>query len=186
MKKTVLFILVLFLGTTLAFADDRAGSESNTKTSSNNSDSFYLGFGAGADLPDTNWSSNYAIGGGAEVFGGYSFDKNWAVQLNEENWFFEGTNFSLYNLRSLASVKYTFSVEGWQPYLLLGGGVVYQTLSTTGSGTVNLDALGGLGFQFDMTADTHFFVEARYNFILPSTGSFQDVPLAAGIWVNLP
>jgi hypothetical protein len=186
MKKIALFILVLFLGTTLAFADDRSGSESNMKLAPADNGSFYLGFGAGADLPGTNWNSNYTLGGGAQLFAGYSFDKNWAVQLNEENWFFEGTAFSLYNFRSLASVKYTFSVEGWQPYLLLGGGVVYQTLSTTGTSSMNLDALGGLGFQFDMTTGTHFFVEARYNFILPSTGSFQDIPLTAGIWVNLP
>jgi hypothetical protein len=186
MKKIALLILIFVLGASFAFADDRDEDESKAKTTSNNSDSFYLGFGTGVDLPGTNWSSNYALGGGAQLFGGYAFDKNWALRLDEENWFFEGTNFSLYNFRSLASIKYTFSVEGWQPYLLLGGGIVYQTLSTTGSSSINLDALGGLGVQFDMTADTHFFVEARYNFILPSTGSFQDVPLTAGIWVNLP
>jgi hypothetical protein len=186
MKKTVLLILVLVFGTTFAFADDRGGNDSNTKATSTGGDSFYLGFGTGTDLPSNNWSSNYTLGGGAQVFAGYAFDKNWAVQLNEESWFFEGTAFSLYNFRSLASVKYAFSVEGWQPYLLLGGGVVFQTLSATGSSSANLDALGGFGFQFDMTADTHFFVEGRYNFILPSTGSFQDIPLTAGIWVNLP
>lgn len=186
MKKTTLFILVLLWGTTFAFADERTGNDSDTKTSSKSSDFFFLGFGAGADLPGTNWSPNYTIGGGAQVFGGYAFDKNWVVQLNEENWFFEGTGFSLYNFRSLASIKYTFSTEGCQPYLLAGGGIVYQTLSVTGNSSINLDALGGLGVQFDLTADTRFFVEARYNFILPSTGSFQDVPITTGIWVNLP
>jgi hypothetical protein len=182
MNKTALFILFLVLGTTLAFADDRGGSD--TKTTSDNG-AFFLGFGGGADLPGTNWSSNYTMGGGAQIFGGYSFDKNWALTLDVENWFFEGSAFSLYNLRTLASVKYTFTVEGWQPYLLIGAGLVDQGLSTGGSGA-NLDALGGLGVQFDMTADTHFFVEAKYNFILPSSGSFQDVPITAGIWVSLP
>src|SRR5665213_364568 len=186
MKKTVLFILVLILGTTFAFAEERTGDESETQTTSGNNGAFFLGFGAGADLPGSNWSSNYTIGGGAQVFGGYAFDKNLAVRLDEDNWFFEGTAFSLFNFRSLASIKYTFSVEGWQPYILLGGGMVYQTLSATGTSSTNLDALGGLGVQFDLTADTRFFVEARYNFILPSTGSFQDVPITAGLWVILP
>jgi hypothetical protein len=184
MKNIFLFILVLFLGTNTVFAADRSGSDSDTKATSTDSGSFYLGFGAGADLPGTNWSPNYTLGGGADFLAGYAFDKNWAVQLNEENWFFEGNSFSLYNFRSLASIKYTFSVEGWQPYLLAGSGIAYSSL--LGSGAVNLDAVGGLGFQFDMTTDTHFFVEGRYNFILPSTESLQDIPLSAGIWVNLP
>ncbi|HXL72235.1 MAG TPA: hypothetical protein VN963_01300 [bacterium] len=185
MKKIAFLVLIFVFGTTFAFADDGDGDESNTKKTSNSSDSFFLGFGGGTDLPGTNWSSNYTIGGGAQVFGGYSFDKNWALTLDVENWFFEGSGFSLYNLRTLASVKYAFSLEGWQPYLLAGAGLVYQGLST-GASASNLDALGGLGVQFDLTADTHFFVEAKYNFILPSAGSFQDVPISTGLWVGLP
>jgi len=186
MKKTALLILVFILGTTFAFADSRVENESNTKTASANGDFFFLGFGGGADLPGTNWSPNYTIGGGAQIFGGYAFDKNLAVQLDEENWFFEGMGFSLYNFRSLVSIKYTFSVDSLQPYLLVGGGLVFQSVSVTGTTSVNLDVIGGLGVQYDLTADTHLFVEGRYNFILPSTGSFQDVPITAGLWVSLP
>lgn len=186
MKKTALLILIFILGTTFAFADTRTGDDSNAKTTSKGSDYFFLGFGGGADLPGTNWSPNYTIGGGAQVFGGYAFDKNWAVRLDEESWFFEGMGYSLYNFRSLASIKYTFTMDGLQPYLLAGGGLVFQSVSVTGTTSVNLDALGGLGVQYDLTADTHLFVEGRYNFILPSAGSFQDVPITAGLWVSLP
>jgi hypothetical protein len=186
MKKIVLLILVFILGTTFAFADARTGDDSNTKTNSKDSDYFFLGFGGGADLPGTNWSPNYTIGGGAQIFGGYAFDKNLAVRLDEENWFFEGMSFSLYNFRSLVSIKYTFTADSLQPYFLVGGGIVYQSVSVTGTSSMNLDALGGLGVQYDLTADTHLFVEGRYNFILPSTGSFQDIPITVGLWVNLP
>jgi hypothetical protein len=182
MKKTAFLILVFLLGTTFSFADDRGGTDS--KTTASHDDSFYLGFGAMADFPGTNWSSNYNPGYGAQVFGGYQFDKNWGCSLELENVSFEGPAYSLYNFRGLASLKYTFSVEGWQPYLMAGAGTTFQWLSAAG-GVTNLDALAGLGIQFDLTKDTHYFIEAKYNFILPSTGSYQDVPISTGIWVSL-
>ena len=182
MKKTALLILVLLLGAPFAFADDRGGTDD--KKIAPNGDSFYLGFGAIADFPGSNWSSNYNPGYGAQIFGGYQFDRNWAFQLGTDNVSFEGPAYSLYNLRGLASVKYSFSVEGWQPYLLAGAGMTFQWLSAAG-GTTNLDALGGLGIQFNLSKDAHYFIEAKYNFILPSTGSYQDVPISTGIWVNL-
>ena len=127
MKKTALLILVLLLGTTFAFAQDRGGTDAKTKTL--HSDSFYLGFGAIADFPGSNWSSNYNPGYGAQIFAGYQFDRNWSCQLEGENVSFEGPAYSLYNLRGIASVKYAFSVEGWQPYLLAGAGMTFQWLS---------------------------------------------------------
>ena len=197
MKRTFLFILIMVLGTTFASAQDRGGDsdakavspqkrsgDSDVKADSKSGGSFFIGFGSGTDLPGNNWSSNYTLGGGAQAFCGYAFDPNWAVRVDVENWFFEGSDFSLYNLRTLASLKYTFSVEGWQPYLLVGGGLVYQALSTAAT-TFNSDVLGGVGVQFDLTVDTRFYIEGRYNLIIPATGSYQDVPITAGIWTSL-
>ena len=183
MRKIILLILIMAFGTSFAFADTRDG-DTDTATPSKKSDSFYLGFGSGIDFHGSGWDTNYTLGGGAQIFGGYAFNPNWALQVNVENWFFESNSFSLYHLRTFGSMKYTFSAQSWQPYLLAGVGSVYSSL--VGVTAMTLDAIAGVGVQFDLTADTHFFVEGRYNFILPSTGSLQDIPLSAGIWVNLP
>jgi hypothetical protein len=145
----------------------------------------YIGLGTGADFPGSNWNSDYLMGGGADVFGGYQFDKSWAVQLDVEEWFFTGSGFSLDNFRVLAEAKYTFGGQGLQPYLLAGPGLVFQALSPSGESTANFDALGGLGIQLDLAPRTHFFLEAKMNFIMSQTTTFTDLPVSAGLWVGL-
>jgi hypothetical protein len=112
-------------------------------------------------------------------------DPNWAGQLDVEEWFFTGSGNSLYNLRVLAEAKYTFEGQGWQPYVLAGPGLVFQSLSPTGDSTTNFDALGGLGVQFDLAPRTHFFLEAKYNFIMSQSTTFTDLSVSAGMWVGL-
>jgi hypothetical protein len=145
----------------------------------------YLGIGTGVDLPGSNWDSNYLAGGGAQGFAGYNLDKNWAAQLGLEEWFFTGGGTSLFNFRVLAEAKYTFDGAGWQPYLLAGPGLVFQALSPTGDTASNFDALAGVGAQFDLAPQAKFFLEAKYNFILPETGSYQDVPVDFGLLVGI-
>jgi len=145
----------------------------------------YLGLGAGLDLPGSNWDPNYLVGGGVEAFAGYSLDRNWAAQLGLEEWIFTGAGKSLFNFRLMAEAKYTFDGQGWQPYLLAGPGLVFQALSPSGDSTCNFDALAGLGAQFDLAPQTKFFIEVKYNFILPETGSYQDVPADLGFSVGL-
>jgi hypothetical protein len=193
MKKIVLLILALFIVTTFAFADDRGGVE--TKTSSKEDDnSFYLGFGGGVDLTGSTWNSasvTYGLGGIGDVFGGFQFDKNLSIQAEIQNFIAEGTYttniISQYNLRGLIEVKYAFSTPICQPYLLAGGGLVYTLLNQASAYTtsVNADALGGLGLQFPVSSASAIFLEGKYNFILSSTTSFQDLPITAGIWTKL-
>ena len=153
---------------------------------SSNPDAYpYIGIGTGADLPGSHWDSDYYAGGGANVFGGYQLDPNWAGQIDVEEWFFTGGGNALYNLRVVAEAKYTFGGKGWQPYVLLGPGLVFQSLSPTGDSTANFDALGGLGAQFDLAPRTHLFLEAVCNFIMSQTTTFSDIPISAGLWVGL-
>lgn len=191
MKKTVLLILVFLFASTFVFADERGGADTKTSLDNEDNNGFYLGFGSGLDLTGSNWNSalvTYGLGGIADVFGGYQFDKNLAVQAEIQNFIAEGSYaaniISQYNLRSLVEVKYTFSTPICQPYLLAGGGVVYTLLNQASAYTtsVNADALGGLGFQFPVSSVSFIFLEGKYNFILSSTTSFQDVPITAGIW----
>jgi hypothetical protein len=150
-----------------------------------NEDPLYIGLGTGVDMPLSGWDPNYLLGGGANVFVGYTLDKNLAVQLDGEQWFFTGTGYSLYNFRVLAEAKYTFAGQGWQPYLIAGPGLVFQAISPSGDSTTNFDALAGAGVQFDIAPRTHLFIEAKYNFIMSSTTTFSDIPVSAGLWVGL-
>jgi hypothetical protein len=188
MKKIFLISAALILP---AFASSPAwakhASEAAVKATPvpDNENPVYLGIGTGADLPGSKWDTNYLLGGGANVFLGYKLDRNLSVQLNVEEWFFTGTGYSLDNYRVLAEAKYTFDGQGWQPYVLIGAGPVFQVLSPSGDSTTNFDALGGLGIQFDLAPRTHFYIEAKANFIMSQSTTFSDVPVGAGIWVGL-
>jgi hypothetical protein len=182
MKNTTFILILAFWAASFAFADD-SNTESASTSGSNHP--FYIGLGAGADLPGSGWDSDYYVGAGANVFVGYQLDKNWAVQLDAEEWFFEGGGSSLYNLRALAVAKYAFSVQGCQPYLLAGPGFVFQTAFPTGDNTGNFDAMAGFGIQVDLGGRSHLFVESKYNFIVSQSSTFTDFPLSAGLWVGL-
>ncbi len=186
-KKTILFFLILALGTAFAFAGPAKKSKDKGDMDVNapQTDPLYIGLGTGVDLPGSSWDPNYLLGGGADVFAGYIMDKNLAFQLDGEEWLFTGTGYSLYNFRVLAEVKYTFNGRGFQPYILAGPGMVFQAISPLGDSTANFDALAGAGVQFDVAPRTHLFIEAKYNFILSQSTTFSDIPVSAGLWVGL-
>ena len=148
-------------------------------------DPLYIGLGTGADLPGSQWNSDYYLAGGADVFAGYQVDPNWAAQLDLQEWFFTGGGNSLYNLRTLLEAKYSFEGKGFQPYLVAGPGLVFQALSPSGDSTTNFDALLGLGLQFDLAPRTHLYLQASCNFILSQTTAFTDLPVSAGLWTGL-
>ena len=158
----------------------------------NGSGYFYYGIGTGADLPGSQWNADDYVGAGAQVLGGYQVDPNWAGQLDVQEWIFAGGGNSLYNLRVLAEAKYTFegqgpssaSGPGWQPYLLAGPGMVFQSLSPSGDSTANFDVLGGVGIQADLAPRTRWFLQAEANFIVSQTTTFTDVPISTGLWVE--
>ena len=188
MKRTILLALILFLGVSSTVL---AHDDTHDKPVSINYERGYIGVGAGADLTGSTWNSagvTYGLGGIADVFGGLQFDKSLSIQAEVQNFLAEGIYsaaiISQYNLRGLVEVKYSFDVPVCQPYLLAGGGVVYTLLNQANAYTtsVNADALGGLGIQLPMSSASYFFVEGKYNFILSSSTSLQDIPITAGIW----
>jgi hypothetical protein len=146
---------------------------------------FYIGIGTGADIPGSNWDPDDYLGGGARVFTGLEADKNWAAQLDLQEWFFTGGGNSLDNFRLLAEAKYTFDGQGLQPYLLAGPGIIFQSISPSGDSTANFEVLGGLGIQFNLAPRTHLFLETQANFILSQTTAFTDFPVTAGLRVGL-
>ncbi len=165
-----------------AIASDSATPAADTAPSPSD---WYLGFGTGVDLPGSNWDTDFQAGGGAQAFLGYRLGKDWAAQLDVEQWYFMGGANALNNLRALLELKYTFGGKGLQPYIVAGAGTVFQSIYPSGDNTANFDALGGLGIQADLGGQSHFYLEAKYNFIMPQSGSYNDVPITAGVWVGL-
>jgi len=194
MKKILIGIAGLFFTSGFCFADSIMATPQatpivsttpvGTATSAASTGGFYLGLGTGLDLPGTNWDPTYYVGGFTNLFGGYGFDNNLALQLDLVQGIYTGNGTNLYNFRGLVDLKYAFSVVGWQPYLLGGLGVAYQSLSPVAATTTNFDWLLGAGFQFDLWPKTHLFVEAKYNFIMSQTTTFTDLPITAGLWLG--
>jgi hypothetical protein len=190
MKKIFLLALVLFLSiSSVVLAHDDTNNKSTNDT---NYERGYIGFAGGLDLITSSWNAagvTYGSGGLADVFGGLQLDKSLSFQAEVENFIAEGTYatniISQYNLRGLIAVKYAFDVPVIEPYLLVGGGLVYSLLNqqvNVYTTSVNADALGGLGLQLQLSSASYLFVEGRYNLILSSNTSLSDIPITAGIW----
>jgi Outer membrane protein beta-barrel domain len=198
MKKYFFVLVILFFTVVdVSFAENLTptvqASPTSTATSVDNKTTpiphntgkeFYLGLGTGIDLPGNNWDPNYYVGSATSLFFGYGFDNNWGVLLDLEQDLYTGNGTNLYNFRGLIDIKYAFSVTGWQPYLLVGSGLVAQSLSPLANSTTNFDALFGAGVQFDVAPKTHLFIETKFNLILSQTTAFTDLPITAGVWVG--
>jgi opacity protein-like surface antigen len=178
--KKILMLLVLLSSVMPAWA-----ATDNTAASSTTANPRYAGIGVGVDQPLTNWNTGYALGFGGNLFGGYAIEGPWAVQVNIDPFLYSSNGYTLTNLRFLAEAKYTFAGQGWQPYVLAGPGAVFQSLSPGTFSTVNFAAVAGLGAQFDLGGQLHFFVQAEDHFILPSGPAQMDLPITAGIWTGL-
>jgi hypothetical protein len=191
MKQVIYGLCLLFFSAHLAWAHD----EGKVTASTDDLKNWYIGVGAGADVLGSNWTNFSTLGSGAEGIIGYQLDPNWAIQADVEHWTNTGSttisgsvdNLSQDSFRGLLCLKFTFSTQFCQPYLLAGGGLTGSSLNILGTASTatNADVLGGFGLQFDLSQASHFFVQGKYNFILTSNSSSQDVPITAGIWTGL-
>jgi hypothetical protein len=146
---------------------------------------FYIGLGTGLDFPISGWNPNYYVAGGTHFFGGYRFNFNWSAELDVADWVFIGGDTALYNFRFLAQAKYTFDVDGWQPYLLAGPGLSLQTHYFDGGSASDPDFLAGAGAQLELGGHCRLFLQGELNLIPASGSTALDVPLTAGLWVVL-
>jgi opacity protein-like surface antigen len=145
---------------------------------------WYIGVGTGVSLPFSNWDPDFYLGSITNLFAGYQLDKNFSAQLEVAEAFYSGGSVTTYNPRFIAEGKYSFEGKDFQPYVLAGPGVEFQSTLPSGSSATNLGVLVGAGLQFDLGGKSHLFVQAEYNLILGS-GTAQDLPLEAGLWVGL-
>ena len=148
---------------------------------------FYLELAGGIDVPAQNWQSAYSLGGGGKISAGYEFDKSFSIQLDVENYYFSGVNYSgpISDIEFLVlpTIRYCFSEKGIRPYLLAGVGDEFELLSAISGGLTvsNLDVVVGAGVGVQLSEKTDVFVEGRCNFIFSSDVTGQDIPLLAGV-----
>src|SRR5579863_4822462 len=116
MRHSLPFLLLL------AFFPGLAGAQNVDWTRD-----FYLGLGGVVEMSANSQIQvpGYSMGSGFEAVGGYSFDKELALQMQVDNFYYYGPDSSsIYLLRPLAEMKLSLDVEDFfQPYFLLGPGL---------------------------------------------------------------
>jgi hypothetical protein len=178
MKKILSLVAGLMLVASLSFAEEAKPAAGG----------MYAGIGAGMDFPGYNWWSGTPVGLGGKLFGGYSFDRVAAIQLDLEGAVYSYPNGnSTFDLYVLPEFKYTFDNPGFQPYLLVGAGLNLSFNSGGGTSTSNgyFAGVAGGGIQFDLGANTSLFLEGKLHMAFVSLAGTSDVaddyPLTAGL-----
>ena len=176
MKKILSLVAGLMLVASLSFAEE------------GKPEGMYLGLGAGMDFPGYNWWSGTPVGLGGKIFGGYSFDRSAAIQLDLDGAIYSYPNGnSTFDLYVLPEFKYTFDNPGFQPYLLVGGGLNLSLNSGGGTSTSAgyFAGVAGVGIQFDLGGSTSLFLEGKLHMALVSVLGASDVaddfPFTAGL-----
>src|ERR1019366_596574 len=166
MKKILSLVAGLMLVASLSFAEE------------GKPEGMYLGLGAGMDFPGYNWWSGTPVGLGGKIFGGYSFDRSAAIQLDLDGAIYSYPNGnSTFDLYVLPEFKYTFDNPGFQPYLLVGGGLNLSLNSGGGTSTSAgyFAGVAGVGIQFDLGGSTSLFLEGKLHMALVSVLGVSDV-----------
>jgi len=175
----------------VSVAETPNASEGSKSEEENPPSPFYLVAGGGIDLPVKNWQPAYNRGPGGRIGVGYEINKSLSVQLDAENFYFSGTNYSgsISDIAVLVlpSVRYSFNGPGFRPYLSVGVGGDLEILSSApGSTTIqNLDAVIGAGVEVPVADRIYVLIEGRYNLIFFSNVTGQDVPILAGVRFGL-
>ena len=146
---------------------------------------WYLGTGLGVAVPAQDWNSDYILGGGGNIFGGYRFNPNLALQVDLNPWFFTGSGNTLCDGRAFCDLRVSLPSKGYVTYVLLGPGYDVQVDIPSGYNTGSLAANIGLGAQFDIHPGSYLFVEFRYDVLLYNNLTQQDVPILFGLMEDL-
>jgi hypothetical protein len=222
MKKIILWVLILVSATAYSYAQEtnsttvqptaaatpNAGmatqptataalTPSTTDTKSSASP-WYLSIGGGIDIPAQNWIPAYSLGGGGQLAVGYQAAKDWAIELDLDNFYFSGSStvtgaLSDYELRILPTVKYTLLTgSDLQPYVVAGSGIDMQFLDApSGSALVTSFVIAaGLGMEWKMDSKLYLFAEGKWNLLMTdglnnNTVTGQDFPVLAGVRLGL-
>jgi hypothetical protein len=147
--------------------------------------SWYMGTGLGVAVPSQDWNPDFTLGGGGNIFAGYRFNPNLALQVDLNPWFFTGNGHTLADGRAFCDLRVSLPSKGYVTYVLLGPGYDLQVASPSGYNTGSLAGNFGLGAQFDIHPGSYLFVEFRYDALLYNNLTQQDVPIFFGLMEDL-
>jgi hypothetical protein len=186
MKKILSLVAGLMLVASLSFAAETSPAASPSAKPS--ADGMYIGLGAGLDFAGYNWWSGTPLGLGGKIFGGYSFDRTAAIQLDLEGAVYSYANGnSTFDLYVLPEFKYTFDNPGFQPYLLVGAGLnlTFDSESGISTSTGYFAGVAGAGLQFDLGGNASLFIEGKMHMAFVSVAGASDIatdfPYTAGL-----
>jgi hypothetical protein len=185
MMKIIIGFLVLILISTPVSAKHPAKAAGDTPDETGNDNPWYVGVGLGADAPISGWDTDYLLGGGGTFLVGCKLDRSFSIQLDGEYWSFAGGNTSAFDARFFPLLRLNLEGQGFHPYLLAGPGYDLHSDTPIGYSTSSLAAALGAGLECDLAKKDHLFLEARYDLLFYSDVTLQDIPITAGLRVDL-
>ena len=183
-----LYSLVIILSLFLLFpfpAGAKKKTAVETETSAPADNPWYIGLGLGANAPISGWDANYLLGGGGTLFAGVKLDDSFSLQLNLDYSSFAGGSTSLFDLRFFPVLRWNLGGGGLHPYFLAGPGYDLHSDTPSGYSTSALAASVGAGLEYDLAKKDHLFLEARTELLFYQDVTLQDVPVTAGLRVDL-
>jgi hypothetical protein len=183
--KTIL-ICVLSLVPFLVFAQS-----DSTVPAENNSRGWYVGLGPAIGIPAQNMTPWIGTGFGGKVCVGYDFDQNLGfrfdvdcltysyppVPAGSNPGFNPPNNFYFDDIWLMPELKFTLPMNGWASYVFYGNGT---DVSFDGNNYSHLDAVAGLGAQFDLGNKIKLFVEGKAYFQLFQTNPYMASSYGTG------
>jgi outer membrane protein W len=214
MKKILFWGLAMAMVASVSFAKDEASAASSTVVSSssastgdNASGSWLIQLEGGINIPASSEASTLlTMGGGGEGQIGYAFSKDFSLSVESGYETFSNNSTNL-NLGSGKSInvnhipvelvgQYNFAGGSVVPYIVVGAGVAFDSLSASGftlpasqtTSWTNFELDPGIGVAFNVAKSVNVFVQGKVDMDFETVsgsnqqssnpkGEFNDSPL---------
>ncbi len=148
-----------------------------------------LQLGLGASILASNFSPDYSVGLGLGAGVGYAVNENWSFWLTSNGYYMPSDIPGITSImnEAILAARYTFNGAGVNPYVTAGFGTFTQILSDSYYSVSSSDLMlqGCVGLTFPAGKSLDFYVEAKGDLILATGVTAVDIPLNAGVVINL-
>jgi hypothetical protein len=148
-----------------------------------------LQLGLGPSILASNFNPIYSVGLGLGAGIGYAVNENWSFWLTSNGYFLpaDTPGYTTIMNEAILNARHTFQGSGVNPYVEAGFGLLTQSISFGGYTFSSSDMMlqGGVGLTFPGGDFLDFFVEAEAGLILFDGATALDIPITAGVILDL-